>query len=234
MAAAGCESTAAAGSRERCSCAFKVHHSYGSYAPCTYGSYGPREANPSTAWPPAAEAQLRLEGPRERTAAVEIHLLILRAVWCIKSVRRYGRKQGAHSRSRTSSRRCTAPCCAAETQAGDTGVGLVGVKLDPPHVSSWLWCARPRFRQRRGSLSCPPGNLCVHRGLGAQEPPNPRSILPLCALWGSHCATVARYLQPAQAYVPLSVWSSNPPSATCRRSRSAQCAALRSSQRPWR
>ena len=26
----------------------RVHHSYGSYAPSTYGSYGPREANPST------------------------------------------------------------------------------------------------------------------------------------------------------------------------------------------
>ena len=26
----------------------RVHHSYGSYAPSTYGSYGPRKANPST------------------------------------------------------------------------------------------------------------------------------------------------------------------------------------------
>ena len=26
----------------------RVHHSYGSYAPSTYGSYEPREANPST------------------------------------------------------------------------------------------------------------------------------------------------------------------------------------------
>ena len=26
----------------------KVQHSYGSYAPSTYGSYGPRKANPST------------------------------------------------------------------------------------------------------------------------------------------------------------------------------------------
>jgi hypothetical protein len=27
----------------------RVHHSYGSYAPSTYGSFGPRKANPSTA-----------------------------------------------------------------------------------------------------------------------------------------------------------------------------------------
>jgi hypothetical protein len=27
----------------------RVHHSYGSYAPSTYGSYEPRRANPSTA-----------------------------------------------------------------------------------------------------------------------------------------------------------------------------------------
>jgi hypothetical protein len=27
----------------------RVHHSYGSCAPSTYGSYEPREANPSTA-----------------------------------------------------------------------------------------------------------------------------------------------------------------------------------------
>jgi hypothetical protein len=26
----------------------RVHHSYGSYAPSAYGSYGPRNANPST------------------------------------------------------------------------------------------------------------------------------------------------------------------------------------------
>ena len=34
----------------------RVHRSYGSYAPSTYGSYEPRRANPSTAWqvPPPA------------------------------------------------------------------------------------------------------------------------------------------------------------------------------------
>jgi hypothetical protein len=29
----------------------RVHHSYGSYAFSIYGSYAPRRANPSTAWP---------------------------------------------------------------------------------------------------------------------------------------------------------------------------------------
>ena len=41
-----------------------MHHSYGSYAPSTYGSYGPRKANPNTDWgrtPSASRAASRYQ-----------------------------------------------------------------------------------------------------------------------------------------------------------------------------
>ena len=37
--------------------AARVHHSYGSYAPSTYGSYGPRKANPITVKRPSAPTE---------------------------------------------------------------------------------------------------------------------------------------------------------------------------------
>jgi hypothetical protein len=37
----------------------RVHHSYGSYAPSTYGSYEPRNANPSTGYIATLNARVR-------------------------------------------------------------------------------------------------------------------------------------------------------------------------------
>jgi hypothetical protein len=67
----------------------RVHHSYGSYAPSTYGSYEPRRANPSTA---GDGANLR-DADRWEQAAVVLGInpiVILER----KKATEYGRKTG--------------------------------------------------------------------------------------------------------------------------------------------
>jgi hypothetical protein len=56
----------------------RVHRSYGSYAPSTYGSYEPRRANPSTARGAGARLMLALPEPtgESRDGTRGLHVLI--------------------------------------------------------------------------------------------------------------------------------------------------------------